>query len=157
MANTNPFVIGGKITGVDVTSVDVTALHEVGLELDFSDGKRRKYIKAGAAIAAFDALTVDEAETPDLEPTSAVNQALAGVAERAIADGSHGWVVVRGSGVSVKAAATVVAGAHAVTVATAGTLDDDTAAAANAIAAASGIGAKFDTVTSGGIAAVTLA
>ncbi len=145
-----------KLLGVDATRVDTVQKHELGIEIDFADGRRRKYIRAGGAIAVNDALKVDVAEGPhDFIPTAAANDALAGVAEVAIADNSFGWVVVRGAVVS-KAAATVVAGAHAVPTGTAGTLDDSTAAAANAIALAAGIGAIFQTTTSGGLATVIL-
>jgi hypothetical protein len=153
-----PSPSGAKYLGIDFTQVDAVGApkHALGLEVDCDDGTRRKYIRAGAAIAATDALKVDFAEGSfDFDPTSAVAQPLAGVATVALADNEFGWVIVRGPAI-VKAAATVVAGAHAASTAVAGTLDDVTAAAADAQAAAAGIGAMFRTVTGSGVATVIL-
>jgi hypothetical protein len=147
-----------KLLGCKFTQVDTAAKHALGIEVDCDDGTRRKYIRAGAAIAANDALKVDVAEGAyDLDPTSAAAQPIAGVATHAIADNSFSWVIVRGKA-TVKVAATIVAGAHLVSTGTAGTLDDVAAAAADAQAAAAGIGvtAVVDDVPSAGLATVVL-
>ncbi len=146
-----------KLLGIEVDVVDTTRKHELGIEVDFANGKRYKYIRAGGSIAANDALSIDVAEgVYDYHPSpAAANVILAGVSEVAIGDNEFGWVVVRGP-VVVKAAATVVAGKPAVSIATAGTLDDTAADADNALAAGSGVGAIFATTTSGGKATVIL-
>ncbi len=144
-----------KLLGINVSKVDTTRQHELGLEVDFVNGKRYKYVRAGASIALGDALVVDVAEgVHDYTPSSAVNQSLAGVSEVAIGDNEFGWVVVRGP-VVVKSD-DVEAGAPAVTSATGGTLDDITAAVGNALAAGSGIGAVFATEDADGVATVVL-
>ena len=147
-----------KVCGIKFTQVDDTQQNELGIEVAANDGRTYKYIRAGAAIAVGDALHVDYAEGyNDLHPTSAASQPIAGVAHVAIADNKFGWVVVRGV-VPVKAA-TVVAGTPGVSTATAGTLDDTAADAANALATAAGIGARFltaDGTPSAGLAQALL-
>lgn len=148
-----------KQLGVEFTQVDAgpTFPHTLGIEITCDDGTRRKYVRAGAAIAPGDCLKVDTAEgRNDFDPTSAADQSINGAwpsAFPAIADNSGFWCVVRGD-VSVKAAATVVAGAPIVTTAVAGTVDDTAATAANALASGAGIGGIFTSVTSGGFATV---
>jgi hypothetical protein len=148
-----------KHLGIDVERVSAVAEHNLGLEVSCTDGTTRRYYRAGAAIAAGDALITDTAEGPnDVQPSAAADTPIVGVwpsAYPAIADNSYFWAVVKGL-VSVKAAATVVAGAPAVPIATAGTLDDTAATAANALAAASGAGAVFMTTTASGFATVRL-
>lgn len=147
-----------KHAGIDFNSVDLTPQHALGIEVDCDDGTRRKYVRAGSAIAAGDVLTVDVAEGDNdyQQSAAAADLTIAGAwpsAYPAVADNSYFWCVVRGV-VSVKAAAAVVAGAPVVTIATAGTVDDTAATAANALASGSGIGGIFVSATSGGFARV---
>lgn len=148
-----------KLLGIKLAQVDDTQKHALGIQVDGDDGCRYRYIRAGAAIAANDALTVDAAEGHyDFHPTSAANQPITGIAVVAIADNKFGWVKTGGKA-TVKVAAAIVAGAHLVSTGTAGTLDDVAAAAADAQAAAAGIGciAIADDVPSAGLATVLLA
>lgn len=147
-----------KLLGIDITLVTSDQRHELGIEIDCDDGTRRKYVRAGAAVAQYDALIVDVAEGHyDLTPASAANQPIAGVAPYAMTDNYYGWVIVRGKA-TCKVAATVVAGAPLVTTATAGTLDDTAGTADNALAAASGIGVILvaDDTPSAGLGTVIL-
>jgi hypothetical protein len=148
-----------KLLGVDFTLSHSEAKHELGLKVYGSDGRTYKYVRAGAAIALGDSLINDVAEEKyAVTPVAAADTPLAGCwpnegGRAAILDNYYFWMLVEGDAL-VKAAATVVAGAPAVPVAVAGTLDDTAATAANALAAASGVGAVFLTTTSGGFARV---
>lgn len=148
-----------KQLGIEFTQVDAGPVfpHTLGIEVYCDDGTKRKYVRAGAAIAPGDVLKVDTAEGPnDFDPVSAADQPIAGAWPSAfpvVADNSGFWVVVGGD-VSVKSAATVVPGAPVVTIATAGTVDDTAATAANALASGAGLGGIFTTVAAGGFARI---
>lgn len=121
-----PNYVSPKTLGVDPDSVQTAAdgaKHELGIELSFSDGTVRKYVRAGAAIAQFDALHIDFAEgANDFHPTTAVAQPVMAVAPNAITDNGFGWVIVKGPA-TVKVEDGVVAGEFVVTTAVAGELD----------------------------------
>lgn len=152
-----------KVTGADLSRTTSNALHELGATFSESNGRNYRYVRAGAAIALGDVLIDDVAEGVwDMTPSSAADQVVAGCwpnenaqgrARAAITDNYYFWML-EGGDASVKAAATVVAGAPAITTATAGTVDDTAATAANALATAAGVGAVFMTTTSGGFARV---
>ena len=153
----------GKLVGVDLGRVTLVQEHELGMYGEGSDGRGYRYSKAGAAIALGDALKTDTAEgINDVDPVSAADQVVVGCwpnesvgghsARAAIADNSFFWMLVNGDGLTK--AATVVAGTPAISVATAGTLDDTAATAANALATAAGCGCVFLTADSGGFARV---
>lgn len=154
-----------KTLGVDVDKASsATQEHPLGMQVQAEDvtyGIRTyEYIKAGATIAATDALRADHAEENfSAMPVEAVNLPLKGVAHVAIVDNEFAFIVVRGVA-SVKAAATVVAGQPAVPTATAGTLDDtaagDVGGAAQAQAHAAGVGVTFLSTTASGVADVLL-
>lgn len=125
MANTNPFA-GFKLTGIDPLSVQTPtegAKHELGIEVLFNDGTVRKYIRAGAAIAANDALTIDYAEgINDFHPTTAVALAVYAVSPVAVLDNGFAWVIRHGEAI-VKVEDGVVAGEYLVSTAVSGELD----------------------------------
>jgi len=148
-----------KVLGIDILAVDTVQQHALGCEITHDDGNTYRYVRAGAAIALGDVLKVDVAEGPnDYDPQVAADIPHAGclpnaTGRAAVADNSFFWAGVRGS-FSVKAAATVVAGTPAISTATAGTVDDTAATAANALAMAAGVGAIFQTTTTAGFATV---
>lgn len=148
-----------KILGIEVTDVDTVQKHALGLEVDCDDGTRRRYVRAGAAVAQYDALIIDFAEGPyDYQPSAAADTPIHGVCPvSGVADNNFFWAVVQGK-TNVKVAATIVAGAPLVPTAVAGTLDDTAATAANALAMAAGVGvvAIVDDTPSAGIAQVVL-
>jgi len=159
-ANTNPFSVGGKLLGVNPLNVDTAQQHELGLELDFSDGTTRRYVRAGAAVAQYDALKIDFAEgINDWQPTAAALDVVKGVCPvSGVSDNNFFFAIVNGPA-NVKVAGTVAAGAHLAAVATAGTLDDIADAAdAGALAAGAGVGVVVvtDDSPSAGIALVFL-
>lgn len=127
-----------KMLGIDTARVDTVQLCELGAEVDFADGTRRKYLKASGAIAQFDALTYIGTQS-NVKTTDAVNQSIAGVCPVAgVATTNFFWAIIGGP--CVVKAATVVALTQLVSTATAGTLDDTAASAANALGAAGGKG-----------------
>jgi hypothetical protein len=153
--------IGFKVLGVNVDKASsATQEHPLGLRVQAEDSsygvREYEYVKAGAAVAATDALRADHAEEDlSVMPSDAADLPLRGVAHVAISDNEFAFIVVKGAA-SVKAAATVVAGTPAIPTATGGTLDDTAATAANALAIAAGVGATFLSTTSGGVADVLL-
>jgi len=150
------YVVGG----IDIGRVDDTPQHILNLEVDFQDGCRRKYIKAGSDISAFDFLKIG----PGLayKPTSAVAQPVEGVAEINIPAGKFGWVIVHGLA-KAKLAAGVVAGDSVGSSAVAGTGAKLNASASPsqaevqaALAAASGKGVTCVVDQTGGVGTVLL-
>lgn len=137
------------LLGVNPTETHTTAQFTLGTEA--KDPRTRdfplneiKYIKAGSAISAGNALIVSltDADEPfTLVPSSALNQVVAGVAPVAIASGSFGWVTVRGRVASaLKTASAVTAGDALSTTATAGALATANSTSATALAVGTGIG-----------------
>lgn len=147
------------IAGIDVERVDDVRAHPLGLKVECSDGTTRRYVRAGAAVAQYDALVQDFAEGVfDWQPVAAADTTVLGVCPVAgVADNYFFWAIIAGPAF-VKVAATIVVGAPLVPVATAGTLDDTAATAANALAMSSGVGvvAVLDDSPSAGIAKVYL-
>jgi hypothetical protein len=155
-----------KLLGVSVTSTSTSIQHELGLKAFDPANPQNiyQYVRADDAVAQYDAVMLDTAaagsgdasDVPFLvTPTAAADDVIEGIAQVAIAAGSYGFILIDGDG-SSKAAATVVAGAPAVTIATAGTLDDTAAAAGNALATAAGRGVVFTSTTTGGVASVRI-
>lgn len=148
-----------KLLGIRFTDVDTVQKHALGIEVDCDDGTRRKYVRAGAAVAQYDALIVDFAEGKfDYQPSAVADTPLAGVnILSGISDNYFFWAIVRGPA-NVKVAATIVAGQPLVPIGTAGTLDDTAAAVGNALAMGAGVGVIgiTDDTPSAGIALVVL-
>jgi hypothetical protein len=137
--------------GIDVTLVTSTAKHELGLKVydPANPQNRYQYVRADDAITQYQAVGLDFAaggsgsatDVPNLvTPTSAVNESIEGIAQVAFSAGYYGFILIEGTGTCLTAAAIASAGIHLVSTATAGTLDDTAAAAANALAQAGGRG-----------------
>ena len=138
-----------NLLGISPTQVDTVAQFTLGTTA--KDPRARdfplnelKYIKAGSAISAGNALIVSLADADEpftLVPSSALSQVVAGIATHAIASGSFSWVVIRGRVASaLKTASTVTAGDTMSTTATAGALAISNSTSATALAVGSGIG-----------------
>lgn len=116
--------------GASITTVDTTQSFPLGLEIEdprgaSNAGKRFRYIKAGSAISAGNALVVSlaDADEPNtLVPCSAANQVTVAIAEVAIASASFGWVQVKGRHAGVVNTGTISAGNKLTTTSTAGAL-----------------------------------
>jgi hypothetical protein len=124
-----PSPIKGTL-GIDYSRIDTERKHPLNMEVDFDDGRRRKYIYAHGAIAAWDALRIVPGHARPIvyEPTQGVGDPLEGVSEFAIPAGSYGWVKVKGW-TSVNSVAGPVQGQSLAPSATAGHLDHVTAVA----------------------------
>ena len=142
--------------GANATQTDTVAQFRLGEEIadpraaDFPMNRLR-YVKAGSAISAGNALVVSlaDADEPNtLVPCSAVNQVCVAIAHSAIASGSFGWVTFKGRLTNVVNTGTLAAGNKLTTTATAGALGALAEADSNvtstklnaAIAMAAGIG-----------------
>lgn len=143
--------------GANLTLTETTQSFPLGMEIEDPRGGNQKsanrfrYIKAGSAISAGNALVVSlaDADEPNtLVPCSAVNQVIIAIAEVAIASASFGWVQVKGRHAGVVNTGTISAGNKLTTTATAGALGALAEADSNvtstklnaAIAMAAGIG-----------------
>lgn len=104
---------------------------------DSVTGARSIYVQAGAAIAQYDAVRINDGLT-DVRPTSAANQPYLGAAQAAIASGAKGWIQIDGK-MTCKVAVGTAAGSPLMTNATAGTL---------AIADATGFGSPGKAIAS---------
>ena len=124
--------------GILPTRVDTTAQYPLGMEADDPratdfPGNRIRYVRADSAVAAGDAVILDVAETDQpgaVTPVSAVDQAVEGIAQVAIAADSYGWICIHGKVLNAKVGTSVAADDTLVSTATAGTLA--TASAADA-------------------------
>lgn len=90
------------------------------IAMDNESGARFVRVTATAAIAQYDAVRV-VAGLASVQPTSAADQAVLGVAQSAIANGASGWVQIDGQA-TCKVVAATAAGAPLASTATAGTL-----------------------------------
>lgn len=126
MANT--FYSTHPVVNADLDGVSTTALFKLGTRTFGNDGTEWMYVLASGAIAAYDAVGIDEAFT-----AAALTKAMAdadfrvGVAQSAFANAEYGWVALAGAGSNFKVnvLASCVADAALYTSATAGKLDDD--------------------------------
>jgi hypothetical protein len=136
-------------------------LHPLGTTVTDQLGRKYRYSKAGAAIALGDCL-IWSAAIFTVIPVAAADQSIvgcwpnenppSGTARTAVSNAEFFFALIAGDAL-VKAAATVVAGAPAISIATAGTVDDTAATAANALASAV-TGPFFLTTTTSGFARV---
>lgn len=156
-----------KHLGVDVGKIDSVQKAELGFEIQKSDGRRYRYVQASGTINLGDVLMADytigglvwgvktTTAAVDIVPVGCWpnENPAAGTARVAVTTLFFFWMLVKGDAL-VKAAATVVVGAPAGTIATAGTVDDVAGVAADAWAAAAGVPMVFTTLTTTGFARV---
>lgn len=105
------------------TKTSTTQKLPLGTKAFDANGNEYTYIKAGAAIAQYDAVRFNgsAAGYDDVRPTSAAGQVVIGAAQVALASGEYGWILSRGVG-TVKVVVATAAGSALVPNATAGTL-----------------------------------
>lgn len=89
----SPFSAPPRLLGVDLSATHTTQEHELGAVVLGSDGVFYRYVKAGEAISAYDA--VDYTSGFVASVTDA-DDFFFGVAQVAIASGSYGWIAERG-------------------------------------------------------------
>lgn len=142
----------GSAAGIDPTRVDAVAQYPLGYEIGDPrsgspfQGNTIKYVKATAAITLADAVKLDVAAPAadrhgSVIPTAAaLGQTVEGIAHVAIANGSFGWITVKGRVNANVTAATAAGAILSTSAAAAGRLLVSAAAAADANAIASGKG-----------------
>jgi hypothetical protein len=109
---------------IDSTHRSTTAAVPVGTRAYASGGREYVYVKAGATIAAKDAVRFAGSATgcDDVRPTSAVDQFTIGAADgTAFASGEYGFILTKGYS-TVLATDSIAAGAPVASSATAGLL-----------------------------------
>lgn len=113
----SPAVIG------DTSVTSTSAQNAIGLRAYDKSGNEFVYVKAGAAIAQYDAVRFAGSALgfDDVRPTSATGQVVLGAAQVAIASASYGWIQTKGIA-TAKVVVSTAAGSSLVTNATAGTL-----------------------------------
>jgi hypothetical protein len=102
----SPFSAPPRLLGVRLSDTSTTQRHELGSRILGIDGVEYVYVKAGEAIAQYDAVDYTSAFVASV--TDASDFAF-GVAQVAIASASYGWVAVRGV-VTAKVTASMSAG-----------------------------------------------
>jgi hypothetical protein len=105
------------------TKRSTTAETELGSKQEDNIGNEYRYIKAGAAIAQYDAVRLSGSALgfDDVRPTSAINQVVIGAATAAFASGDYGYILTKGVA-TVKTVVSTAAGSQLVSNGTAGTL-----------------------------------
>lgn len=106
-----------------LTDTHTTEVNTLGMRFRKGNGDEYVFVKAGAAIAQYDAVRFSGSASgyDDVRPTSAINQVVLGAAQVAIASGSYGWILEHGVG-TAKVVAATAAGSSLGSTATAGTL-----------------------------------
>ena len=115
------------LAGARIDSPSSAAEHALGTRVSGTDGTEWIYVRAQAAIARYDYVTVDESFRARAGTKAAVDAGHAiGVAQAAFASGDHGWVAAGGQGAALKVnvLARCAADRPLYTSATAGKLDD---------------------------------
>ena len=133
------------LAGARIDSPSTAAEHAPGTRIAGSDGTEWIYVRAAAAIARYDYVTVDEAFRARAGTKATVDSGHAvGLAQAAFAQGAHGWVATAGQGAALKVnvLARCAADKPLYTTSRAGKLDDadagQTRVAGIAITAAAG-------------------
>lgn len=119
------YVTDGTL-GIDLTATSTTKTFNLGDEKPGSDGNIYKYIKASAAIAAYElCLLIEDGTAVGATTTTAGAIPSEGVVPQvAFAINEYGWAVSRGISFSVLGAASCVLNVKLYTTATAGVVDD---------------------------------
>lgn len=118
------------IGGINPTQADTTASFPPGTVADdprggIFAGNRIRYVRAQSQLTANFAVHLDVGQLDDpfsVNPTSAVNQAVEGIAHATIPAASFGWITIQGNVPLANVDAAVTAGVNLVSGASAGRL-----------------------------------
>lgn len=116
------------LAGARIDSPSAAAEHAPGTRIAGNDGTEWIYVRAAAAIAQYDYVTVDESFRASPGTKAAVDAGhTIGVAQAAFAEDVHGWVATGGQGAALKVnvLGRCVADRPLYTTASAGKLDDN--------------------------------
>ena len=127
-AITGPFGTSFTTVTAGTTTDGENAKWPLGLEVEGSDGARRRYVQAGEAIAQYNWVCINQADQATKMTKTNVDGGLRlGVAsDVGFSDNDIGWVVVDGP-CTAKIAAACAANVNLYTTATAGLADDTSA------------------------------
>jgi len=127
MVNTNYPTSG--LAGAMIDTPSSAANFALGEIVQGNDGTEWVYVQASGAIGQYDAVQINEdwTATPLTSALAAASDRI-GFAQAAFTDDYYGWICLRGSNIKVKTKASAVASAQLWTTASAGVLDDATAA-----------------------------
>jgi len=129
MPNTH-FATGGLI-GSRLTDTTTTAEFKLGQRITGTDGTEWVYCVSSGAITQYQAVGINEDfDTYALTTALAPQSDSVGFAQNAFAALDYGWIAVRGTNIKVRTKASAAADTQLWTTASAGVLDDATAASA---------------------------
>lgn len=121
----------GSNVGLDLEATPTSAENTLGFMCEGNEGTEWVYVKASGAIQAYDAVGIAEDFTAyALTSSLAARSDRIGFAQVAFAAADYGFVALRGSDLKVKCKASALSDAQLWTTASAGKLDDGTAASA---------------------------
>lgn len=129
MPNTH-YATGGTI-GPRLLDTSTTANYKLGHRVQGTDGTEWVYCISSGAITQYQAVGINEDfDAYSLTSTLAAQSDAVGFAQNAFAAGEYGWIAVRGTNIKVRTKASAAADTQLWTTASAGVLDDATAAGA---------------------------
>lgn len=124
-----PFIT--SLAGANPASTTTTKEHALGTVAQGSDGTEWVYCVSSGAITQYQAVGINEDfDAFAMTSTLAAQSDKLGFAQTAFAAGEYGWVATRGTNIKVRTKSSAAADAQLWTTASAGVLDDATAAGA---------------------------
>lgn len=119
------------IVGTRLDEANDSALFTLGQVVQGTDGTEWMYCVASGAVTAYQAVGINEDyDTYGLTTALAAQSDRVGFAQFAMSSGQYGFVAVKGSNIKVRTKASCAADSQLWTTASAGVLDDATAAGA---------------------------
>lgn len=120
-----------SVAGAQAANPGPTREHALGTVATGTDGTEWVYCISSGAITQFQAVGINEDfDAYSLTTALAAQSDKIGFAQIAFAAGEYGWIATRGTNIKVRTKASAAADAQLWTTASAGVLDDATAAAA---------------------------
>lgn len=124
-------LITSPLVGHRLTESETVKRHQLGTIVDLDDGGEAVYCVASGAVSQYALCGINEDfDVYMMTTTLAAQSDRLGFPQIAIASGSYGWVYLRGSNIKVRTKASAAADAQLWTTASAGVVDDATAAGA---------------------------
>ena len=129
MASTHYATSG--LVGASLLTTTTTAQHKLGTRCQGTDGTEWVYCVSSGAITQYQLVGINEDyDAFSMTTALAAQSDRLGFAQNAFAAGEYGWVAIAGSNIKVRTKASAVADAQLWTTASAGVVDDATAAGA---------------------------
>ena len=123
-----------SLAGANTANTSTTKEHALGTVATGSDGTEWVYCVSSGAITIYQAVGINEDyDAYSLTSALSAQSDKVGFAQVAFAAGEYGWVATRGTNIKVRTKASAAADTQLWTTASAGVLDDATAASAQKI------------------------